>query len=103
MYSGTYEPDPTDTTGYNNDKIGVSFVTFDSTSGSSGKATPRIFVGVATQGSANLFMSNDAGSTCTSLPKTMVLVRCLTTVWDRDRVGGHKLELDPAQGCLVPC
>ncbi|KAF7793713.1 hypothetical protein EIP86_004829 [Pleurotus ostreatoroseus] len=68
--TGTYVPDPTDTSGYNNDKIGVSFVTFDSTSGSSGKATPRIFVGVATQGSANLFMSNDAGSTWTALPGT---------------------------------
>lgn len=61
---GTYEPDPTDTSGLNNDKIGVSFVTFDSTSGSSDSATPRIFVGVATVGSSNLFMSNDAGNTC---------------------------------------
>ncbi|CAL1695971.1 unnamed protein product [Somion occarium] len=61
--TGTYIPDPTDTSGYNNDKIGVSWVTFDSTSGSSDKATPRIFVGVANQGSDNIFVSNDAGST----------------------------------------
>lgn len=65
---GTYVPDPTDTSGYNSDKIGISFVTFDSTSGTSGKATPRIFVGVANNVSANLFMSNDAGSTCASVP-----------------------------------
>ncbi|KAI0793439.1 Oligoxyloglucan reducing end-specific cellobiohydrolase [Abortiporus biennis] len=61
--TGTYVPDPTDTSGYNNDKIGISWVTFDSTSGSSGKATPRIFVGVANKGSSNIFVSNDAGST----------------------------------------
>lgn len=64
LFAGTYEPDPTDTSGLNNDKIGVSFVTFDSTSGKSGSATPRIFVGVATVGSSNLFVSSDAGSTC---------------------------------------
>ena len=61
---GTYVPDSTDTSGYNSDKAGVSFVTFDSTSGSAGKATPRIFVGVATNTSDNIFISNDAGSTC---------------------------------------
>ncbi|KIP12012.1 carbohydrate-binding module family 1 protein [Phlebiopsis gigantea 11061_1 CR5-6] len=67
---GTYEADPTDTTGYNNDKQGVAFVTFDSTSGSSGTATPRIFVGVGTNTGSNLFMSNDAGSTWSALPGT---------------------------------
>ena len=56
--------DPTDTSGYNSDKMGVAWVTFDSTSGSSGKPTPRIYVGVATVGSDNVFVSNDAGSTC---------------------------------------
>lgn len=61
---GTYVADPTDTSGYNSDKTGVSWVTFDSTSGSPGKPTPRIFVGVATIGSDNVFVSNDAGSTC---------------------------------------
>lgn len=57
-------PDPTDTSGYNSDKIGVAFVTFDSTSGTSGKATPRIFVGVVSNGTDNVFVSNDGGSTC---------------------------------------
>lgn len=61
--TGTYVPDPTDTSGYNSDKIGIAWVTFDSTSGSKGEATPRIFVGVANQGSDNIFVSNDAGST----------------------------------------
>lgn len=39
----------------------VSFVTFDSTSGASGKATPRIFVGVASVGTPNVIVSNDGG------------------------------------------
>ncbi|KAK0473162.1 hypothetical protein IW261DRAFT_1658654 [Armillaria novae-zelandiae] len=61
--TGTYVPDPTDTSGYNSDIIGISWVTFDSTSGSSGSATPRIFVGVANQGSSNIFVSENGGST----------------------------------------
>ncbi|KAF8973745.1 hypothetical protein BDZ97DRAFT_1912214 [Flammula alnicola] len=61
--TGTYVPDPTDTTGYNNDIIGISWVTFDKTSGASGSATPRIFVGVASKGSNNIFVTNDGGST----------------------------------------
>ncbi|KAH8102601.1 hypothetical protein BXZ70DRAFT_1059179 [Cristinia sonorae] len=61
--TGTFVADPTDTSGYNNDQTGVSWVTFDSTSGSSGKPTPRIFVGVATVGADNVFVSNDAGNT----------------------------------------
>ena len=62
--AGTYIPDPNDANGYNNDKVGISFVTFDSTSGTAGSPTPRIFVGVATNTSSNLFVSSDAGTTC---------------------------------------
>ncbi|KAH9486753.1 Xyloglucanase [Psilocybe cubensis] len=61
--TGTYIPDPTDTSGYNSDKIGISWVTFDKTSGTSGSATPRIFVGVASKGSNNVFVTNDGGNT----------------------------------------
>ena len=46
---------------------GVSWVTFDSTSGSSGSPTPRIFVGVASAGEDNIFVSEDAGASCTLL------------------------------------
>ncbi|TFY66171.1 hypothetical protein EVG20_g4923 [Dentipellis fragilis] len=66
--TGTYIPDPTDTSGYNSDKIGVAWVTFDSTSGSSGSATPRIFVGVVSNATDNVFVSNDAGSTWSAIP-----------------------------------
>ncbi|KAI0067706.1 Oligoxyloglucan reducing end-specific cellobiohydrolase [Artomyces pyxidatus] len=61
--TGTYVPDPTDTTGLNSDKIGVAWVTFDPSSGSKGAATPRIFVGVVSNGTDNIFVTNDAGST----------------------------------------
>lgn len=63
-FIGTFIPDPTDTDGLNGDIIGISFVTFDSTSGSLGTATPRIFVGVAEKDSESVFVSNDGGSTC---------------------------------------
>ena len=64
IMAGTYAPDPSDSSGINSDKIGITFVTFDSTSGSKGQATPRIFVGVADIGSDNIFVSDDAGSSC---------------------------------------
>jgi len=80
--AGSYIPDSTDSSGYNSDKIGtflqgrvmrcflmyinigISWVTFDQTSGKSGSATPRIFVGVANKGSNNIFVTNDGGNTC---------------------------------------
>ncbi|KAF9036414.1 Oligoxyloglucan reducing end-specific cellobiohydrolase [Hymenopellis radicata] len=65
--AGTYIPDSSDTTGYNSDIIGIAWVTFDSTSGSSGSATPRIFVGVANKGSNNVFVSENGGSTWTAV------------------------------------
>lgn len=98
MFAGTYIPDPTDTTGYNSDPIGVAFVTFDSTSGASGAATPRIFVGVATVGSDNLFVSDDAGSTCkhqsslTDSSKSTALLVRVRNWW-------NQLFLDASQGC----
>ena len=39
-------------------------MTFDSTSGTKGTATPRIFVGVASLGSTNVLVSEDSGATC---------------------------------------
>jgi xyloglucan-specific exo-beta-1,4-glucanase len=62
--SGTYAPDPSDTEGTDSQLIGIAWVTFDSTTGALGSATPRIFVGVANMGSTNIFVTNDAGATC---------------------------------------
>ncbi|KAF8597228.1 Oligoxyloglucan reducing end-specific cellobiohydrolase [Ceratobasidium sp. AG-I] len=61
--TGTYVADPSDSSGYNSDKTGLAWITFDSTSASSGTATPRIFVGVANTGANSVFVSNDGGST----------------------------------------
>ena len=97
---GTYAPDPSDSSGINSDKIGITFVTFDSTSGTSGHATPRIFVGVANVGSDNLFMSNDAGTTCEST----VLGMNMRTYEDfqlRVRHYRHEQQLDSTQGCII--
>ncbi|KAJ7169606.1 hypothetical protein C8R46DRAFT_1217285 [Mycena filopes] len=57
---GTYAPDPSDSS--------IAWVTFDSTSGTAGSPTPRIFVGVANLGSTNVYMSTNAGSTWTAVP-----------------------------------
>lgn len=65
---GTYIQDSSDSRGYNSDIAGISWVTFDSTSGTAGSATPRIFVGVANLGADSVFVSNDAGATCKSTP-----------------------------------
>ncbi|TFK76921.1 Oligoxyloglucan reducing end-specific cellobiohydrolase [Pluteus cervinus] len=65
--TGTYIPDPSDTNGLNGDKVGIAWVTFDKASGTSGKATPRIFVGVANKGANNVFVTNDGGSTWTAV------------------------------------
>ncbi|KAF9535842.1 Oligoxyloglucan reducing end-specific cellobiohydrolase [Crepidotus variabilis] len=81
--TGSYIADPTDTTGYNNDKIGIAWVTFDQTSSSSGKATPRIFVGVANKGSDNIFVTTNGGSSWSS-------------------VAGHNSTYLPHKGVLSP-
>ena len=67
---GTYVPDPSDSSGYGSDIVGISWVTFDSTSGTAGSATPRIFVGVANLGANSVFVSGDAGATCEATPSS---------------------------------
>ncbi|KAH7635243.1 hypothetical protein B0T09DRAFT_379068 [Sordaria sp. MPI-SDFR-AT-0083] len=60
---GDYIVDPSDSNGYNNDKQGLAFVTFDSTSATINGATSRIFVGSATNSTSSVWVSNDAGAT----------------------------------------
>lgn len=59
---GNYVADPSDTNGYNSDKAGLTFVTFDSTSSTLNGATSRIFVGTADKDSS-VYVSEDAGKT----------------------------------------
>lgn len=62
---GTYEADPTDTSGYSNDINGLTTVTFDPTSPLKNGATSRIWVGTADR-NASTWVSNDAGETWTA-------------------------------------
>lgn len=60
---GSFAPDPSDVNGYNNDPQGLTFVTFDSTSGTTSGATSRIFVGTADNTTSSVWVSENAGST----------------------------------------
>ena len=61
---GDYVEDASDTTGYESDNEGVSWVAFDKASGTSGSATPTIFVGVADLQNT-VYESTNGGSTWT--------------------------------------
>lgn len=74
-------------------------MTFDSTSGSSGKATPRIFVGVSSTGTNNLFVSDDAGSTCTEIYKLDVSA-CSSL--SGSAIAGTNSSWIPHKGVLSP-
>ncbi|CAE6528734.1 unnamed protein product [Rhizoctonia solani] len=65
--TGSYVADASDSSGYSSDKMGIAWVTFDSTSDKVGDGTSRIFVGVANAGSNSVYVSNDAGSTWTAV------------------------------------
>ncbi|KAI1435465.1 hypothetical protein GGR50DRAFT_687039 [Xylaria sp. CBS 124048] len=60
---GAFAPDPSDTTGLNNDPQGLAFVTFDATSNTTDGATSRIFVGTADNTTASVYVTEDAGAT----------------------------------------
>ncbi|TVY47674.1 Xyloglucanase [Lachnellula occidentalis] len=59
-WPGTYVQDASSS--YTADPVGIAWVTFDSTTGTKGTATPRIFVGVVDVGKS-VFKSEDGGST----------------------------------------
>ncbi|MCJ1333713.1 Xyloglucanase [Thelotrema lepadinum] len=85
----TFQANPSDATGYNNDHQGFAWITFDSTSTLTNGATSRIFAGVAINTTSSLYVSNDAGSTWSALtgqPKQGFLP--------------HKGKLSPAEHAL---
>lgn len=49
-------------------QVGISWVVFDKSSGTTGSASQRIYVGVATSAGTKVFRSSDAGATWTGLP-----------------------------------
>lgn len=66
---GTYAQDPTDTYGYLSQLQGVTWVTFDPSSGSAGSASQTIYVGVADKANP-VYRSTDGGATWAPLPGT---------------------------------
>ena len=63
---GTYAVVPGDI--YQGDIIGPAWVVFDPRTGSSGKATQTIYVGVAQPDGPNIFVSTNGGATWSALP-----------------------------------
>ncbi|KUL82461.1 hypothetical protein ZTR_09954 [Talaromyces verruculosus] len=59
-WTGTYFQNSSSS--YTSDPVGIAWVTFDSTSGTKGSPTPRIFVGVVDTGKS-VFKSEDGGAT----------------------------------------
>ncbi|MGW4026718.1 cellulose binding domain-containing protein [Streptomyces sp. NPDC005009] len=59
---GNYAQDPSDTSGYASDNQGITWVTFDESTGGAGTATGTIYVGVADKENA-VYRSTDAGAT----------------------------------------
>ncbi|WP_329279053.1 cellulose binding domain-containing protein [Streptomyces sp. NBC_00691] len=64
---GNHQQDPADTSGYNSDRQGIVWVTFDESTGTAGTATRTIYVGVGDRQNA-VYRSTDAGATWTRLP-----------------------------------
>ena len=64
---GDYVQNAADANGYQSDPIGVGSIVFDTTSGTTGGATTRIFVSVATVTGSSVYVSNNAGSTWTAV------------------------------------
>ncbi|KAG8843052.1 hypothetical protein FRC20_004089, partial [Serendipita sp. 405] len=64
---GTYIPDSSDSSGYNSDIVGLTWVTFDPTVKTS-SGSSRIFAGVASLGKANIYKTTDGGSSWSALP-----------------------------------
>jgi len=46
---------------------GIAFVMFDKNTGTTGKATPKIYVGVSRMGSSNMYVSADTGKSWTAM------------------------------------
>ncbi|KAG8856494.1 hypothetical protein FRB91_000775 [Serendipita sp. 411] len=65
--AGTFAPDPSDSSGYNAEKIGLTWVTFDNTTKTS-SGSSRIFVGVASLGAPNVYQTTNGGTSWTALP-----------------------------------
>ncbi|WP_052888464.1 cellulose binding domain-containing protein [Thermogemmatispora carboxidivorans] len=68
--TGPFAENPNDSSGYLSDPVGVVWVTFDPSTGTSGSPTKTIYVGVADNrsGAYNIYRSTDAGATWSPIP-----------------------------------
>ncbi len=68
--TGPFSENPSDTSGYESDPVGVTWVTFDPSSGTAGTTTKTIYVGVADNrsGADNIYRSTDGGATWAAIP-----------------------------------
>ncbi|MFD5316276.1 cellulose binding domain-containing protein [Streptomyces sp. NPDC127098] len=64
---GDYAPDPSDSTGYQSELVGVAWITFDPSTGSPGSPTRTIYAGVADLGES-VYRSTDGGATWQAVP-----------------------------------
>jgi hypothetical protein len=64
---GDYADDPADPNGYNSEKQGIVWVTFDPRTGSAGQATQTIYAGVADKDNP-VYRSTDGGTTWAPVP-----------------------------------
>ncbi|RAJ44824.1 cellulose binding domain-containing protein [Kitasatospora sp. SolWspMP-SS2h] len=64
--TGTYAPDPTDTSGYQSDPLGVLWEVFDQGGGTVNGVTRTVYVGVADQQNS-VYRSDDGGTTWTRI------------------------------------
>ncbi|MGC1378225.1 MAG: DNRLRE domain-containing protein [Anaerolineales bacterium] len=95
--TGVFEEDPTDTTyDYNNHPVGIPWVIFDKSTGTTGNATQSIYVGVADgrSGQPNIYHSADGGATWSALAGQPIctlsgnITTCTGgTSWDITHVG----------------
>lgn len=83
---GNFVPDPTDTSGYSNDNLGVLQVLFDKRTGRAGRATRTLYVTVADTENI-LYRSTDAGATWARVPGQPTGYIPHHAVFDH--VGGH--------------
>ena len=64
---GSYAQDPSDSSGYLSDPVGIVWVVFDARTGSRGHASQTIYVGAADLGTS-IYRSTDGGATWAALP-----------------------------------
>lgn len=108
--TGPFAENPSDPSGYLSDPVGVTWVTFDPSTGTTGNPTQTIYVGVGENGSgkANIYRSTDAGATWAAIPgeptcsQSGNIVTCTGgATWDRTKTGNGG-SLDWNTGGYLP-